>query len=121
MRYERHIFVCVNEREPDHPRGCCKKCGGERVRDALKKAVKERGLHGKVRVNKAGCLDVCEYGAAAVVYPEGIWYGGLTEQDVEELVESHLTRGIPVKRLLIPHKRYTPEDLLDASEFEHDE
>lgn len=116
MRYERHIFVCTNQREPGHPRGCCKEKGGEEVRARFKAALKEQRMHGKVRANSAGCLDACEYGVAAVVYPDGIWYGGLTVDDVDEIIESHLIGDVPVERLLIKDKRYTPPELLAADQ-----
>ena len=108
MRYQRHIFVCTNQREPGHPRGCCKEKGGEEVRARFKDALKERKLHGSMRANAAGCLDACEYGVAVVVYPDGVWYGGVSVEDVEEIVESHLMNDVPVERLLIPDPRYTP-------------
>ena len=56
---------------------------------------------GKVRVNKAGCLDRCEQGPVCVVYPEGVWYTYIDEEDVDEIIDSHLINGIPVERLKI--------------------
>ena len=53
----------------------------------------------KRRVNSAGCLDACDRGVAVVVYPEGVWYGGVTVADVPEIVERHLVGGQPVERL----------------------
>jgi len=98
--------VCINERAPGHPRGCCKEKGGPAVRDKLKKELVRVGLRGKVRANKAGCLDQCEHGVTVVVYPEQVWYGGVTVDDVEEIVQSHLIRGEYVTRLMLeqqPH------------------
>ncbi len=112
MRYERHIFVCVNEREEGHHRGCCKAKGGEEVRAALKERIKSLGLKARCRANAAGCLDACEFGVTAVVYPDGVWYGGVTIDDVEEIVDRHLIKGEPVDRLRIPHRKYTPEEFL---------
>ena len=98
----RHIFVCTNERAADHPRGSCKHRGSEDVREAFKKAVAARGLKTQVRANAAGCLDQCELGVAVVVYPEQVWYGGVTVGDVDEIMERHILAGEPVQRLLMP-------------------
>ncbi len=54
---------------------------------------------GKIRVNKAGCLDHCADGPVMVVYPEGIWYTFIDTEDVEEIIQSHLIQGRPVGRL----------------------
>lgn len=101
MRFRHHVFVCENRRDPSDPRGCCSARGGEAVREALKHELKRRGLKGAARANAAGCLDACEHGAVVVVYPEGVWYGGVTPEDVPEIVESHLVGGRPVERLRI--------------------
>lgn len=106
--FERHVFVCINTREAGHARGSCASCGGAEVRDALKVAVKNAGLKGRVRVNAAGCLDTCEAGAAVVVYPEAVWYGGVTVADVDDLVREHLVGGRPVERLRISFEPTPP-------------
>ncbi|KAB2896429.1 MAG: (2Fe-2S) ferredoxin domain-containing protein [Kofleriaceae bacterium] len=100
--FARHVFVCINERPAGHPRGCCKAKGGGEVRDALKKALKARGLDDRIRANNAGCLDQCEHGITVVVYPEQVWYGHVTEADIPELVERHFVKGELVERLLLP-------------------
>ena len=99
---QRHVFVCMNERPAGHPKGCCKHKGGQEVRDRLKKAVNASGLQGLVRANKAGCLGQCEHGVVVVVYPEQVWYGPVTLQDVDEIVERHLLGGEYVTRLMLP-------------------
>ncbi len=100
--FERHAFVCTNTRQPGHQRGCCSAKQAEQIREAMKAAVNQRGLKGKVRVNSAGCLDQCEHGPTIVVYPEAVWYGFVTPGDVNEIVESHLVNGQPVERLRLP-------------------
>ena len=100
--YERHIFFCLNDRENGE-----KSCAHDGAHDAYghcKGRVKKEGLAGpgKVRVNKAGCLDRCAGGPVAVVYPEGVWYTYVDASDIDEIVDSHLKRGEVVTRLLLP-------------------
>lgn len=64
----------------------------------MKKQAKAMDL-GRVRINAAGCLDRCELGPAVVVYPDGIWYRYEDEADVDEILESHLKKGVVVERL----------------------
>ncbi len=96
---ERHVFVCINERSADDPRGHCVQAGSLAVLERLKGGAHDRGLKGRVRVNKAGCLDQCARGCSIVVYPDNVWYGGVTVDDVDEILESHLCNGVPVERL----------------------
>ena len=102
--YHRHVFVCTNERPPDNPKGSCKPKGGEEVRERFKTLIKERGIR-QVRANAAGCLDQCASGCVVVVYPEAVWYGQVTPDDVEEIVTKHLEGGEPVERLRIDQPR----------------
>jgi len=104
--FSRHVFVCINERPAGHPKGCCKDKGGVEVRDALKAGLSARGVKKIIRANNSGCLDQCEHGVTVVVYPEQVWYGGVTVGDVDELIEQHLLGGKLVERLLLkdqPH------------------
>jgi len=100
--FERHIFFCLNQR----PNGeaCCANHGAQAAFEHCKARAKALGLSGpgKVRVNKAGCMDRCQGGPIAVVYPEGVWYTYVDESDIDEIVESHLRDGKVVERLLTP-------------------
>src|ERR1044072_1611813 len=98
-KFEHHIFICTNTREEGHPRGCCDPAHTGELLQAFKSAVSKRGLKGRVRANKAGCMDQCEHGPNVVVYPEAIWYGNVQLNDVDEIVESHIIGGVPVARL----------------------
>ncbi|HZL17031.1 MAG TPA: (2Fe-2S) ferredoxin domain-containing protein [Polyangia bacterium] len=97
--FERHVFVCVNRRDPSNPKGSCAEKGSEAVRDEFKRQLHERGIKGRIRANAAGCLDQCPRGTAVVIYPEQVWYGGVTAADVSEIVERHIFGGVPVERL----------------------
>lgn len=101
--YKYHVFFCLNQREPGADRPSCANCNSQAMQEYAKKRVKQLGLAGpgKVRINKAGCLDRCEEGPVVVVYPEGTWYTYIDEADIEEIVVSHLANGKVVERLKI--------------------
>ena len=99
--YQRHIFFCINKRAEGE--SCCADHNAEDAAGHCKKAVKKAGLSGagKVRVNKAACLDRCAAGPVCVVYPEAVWYSYVDNHDIDEIVESHLQNGKIVERLLV--------------------
>jgi (2Fe-2S) ferredoxin len=100
--YQRHIFFCTNQR--DDGSACCQNHGAQALRDYAKQRSKELGIagkEGKVRVNSAGCLNRCELGPVAVVYPDDVWYTFVDKEDIDEIVEEHLQHGRVVERLRI--------------------
>ena len=110
MKFEKHIFVCTNQRAEGEKKSCGEECGIMLVK-AFKKALKENNLKNVMRAQRAGCLDACEYGPSVVVYPEGIYYGGVQLSDVDEIVNEHLMHNHPVKRLIsdFTTKKMKPE------------
>ena len=98
--YDAHVLVCKG--------GDCKKRGSKAVRSALKEELRAEGMNRDVRVDSVGCLGLCKHGPNLIVYPEGTWYLGVTEEDVPEIVGRHLKDGEPVEYLaavLRPRKR----------------
>ena len=100
--YQRHIFFCLNQR--DKGEDACAQHAAQAGFDHCKSRVKSEKLAGPggVRVNKAGCLDRCAGGPVAVVYPEGTWYTYVDAHDIDEIVDSHLKKGVVVERLVLP-------------------
>ncbi len=96
-----HVFFCCNQREAGEP--CCARLGAQKMRDYAKQRIKTLGLNGEggVRINSAGCLGRCEKGPVVVVYPEGVWYTWIDEEDIDEIIEQHLQQGNVVERLLV--------------------
>jgi (2Fe-2S) ferredoxin len=103
MQPQRMILVCQNERAPG--KESCRPSGGDRVLEALKQALKERGLKGPLRAVGTSCLGQCVGGPHLVVWPDAVWYRGVRVEDVAEIVESHLIGGRPVERLRAPAPR----------------
>jgi len=100
--YQRHVFICVNQREDG--RQSCEDCKASEARDYAKKRIKELGESGKgkIRINQAGCLDRCSEGPVLVIYPEGVWYTYIDRDDIDEIINQHLLNGKKVERLLLP-------------------
>ena len=98
--YKRHLFICTNSREDGT---CCQQFGALEKRKEVKSYAKKLGLtgQGKIRINTAGCLDRCDEGPVAVVYPDQVWYRYESVEDLKEIVHNHLENGEIVERLKI--------------------
>lgn len=81
-QYRKQIFICCNEKEDGSG---CGTIGGGILREDLKKMVREKGLNQEIRVVKSGCLNYCQEGIAAVIYPEGKTLTGINLMDTEKL------------------------------------
>jgi (2Fe-2S) ferredoxin len=92
-----HVFVCDQQKPEGVP--CCAARGSGQVLEALRREVNAHGLEDEVQVTACGSLGLCEHGPNLVVYPEGIWYSGVTPADVPEIVRSHFQEDTPVERL----------------------
>jgi (2Fe-2S) ferredoxin len=88
--YRRMIFVCMNASHDDDRPACGAKACTAKVLETLKDEVKKRGLKGKVRVLKSGCMDLCEKGPNVMVFPEGILHTQVTSQDIPDLISTYL-------------------------------
>ena len=88
--YQRMIFVCTNASHDGERPVCAEGCS-EEVLKALKEEVKKRGLKGKVRALKTGCMDLCEKGPNVMVFPDGTLHSGVSPADVPFLIEKYLS------------------------------
>jgi (2Fe-2S) ferredoxin len=96
---ERHVFVCSQQRPPNHPRGSCAAKGAPALLQAMWAELQKRQAYEKVGITYSGCLGPCEGGANVLVCPEGVMYAAVKPDDVVELFDSHLEGGVPVERL----------------------
>lgn len=99
--FKHHVFFCCNQRGPGET--CCNNHGASDLQTYAKDRVAELKLKGpgKVRINKAGCLDRCDAGPVMVVYPEAVWYTYVDKSDIDEIIEEHLIHGRVVERLKV--------------------
>jgi NADH-quinone oxidoreductase subunit F len=90
--YRSHILVCSGTG--------CHASGSIALKEALETEIARVGLDKEVKVVETGCFGFCRFGPNMMVYPEGVFYCQVHEEDVPELVEEHLIKGRVLERLL---------------------
>ena len=85
--YACHVLVCINDRHGE--RKSCADGQSVQLREQLKDAVHQRPhLKGRVRVSSAGCLGLCACGPNVLLYPQALWFSGVTPADLPQLQEA---------------------------------
>ncbi|MBN2130063.1 MAG: (2Fe-2S) ferredoxin domain-containing protein [Sedimentisphaerales bacterium] len=87
-----HILVCNSFRLSGEPQGVCNKKGATDLLQYLEEEIINRGLD--AQISSTGCLKVCDRGPAMVVYPAGWWFGEVTEEKIDEILDG-LDNGEP--------------------------
>ena len=101
LQRKRYLFVCINRRGEDNPKGCCAAKDSEEVYKALKQEVAARGLAKlEARVCSSSCLDQCATGVTVLVEPDHFFYGRVTVADVPQIVDGLITNQ-PVNHLTV--------------------
>lgn len=103
--FDKHIFICTNQRAEGAPRKSCGEKHGLELVEEFRKQLKEKKLPLRIRAQKSGCLDICDFGPTVAVYPEGIFYVNVQLSDVSEIVDEHVVNDRTVDRLRF--KRHT--------------
>ena len=101
VKPKHHIFVCTSCRINGQQKGFCFSKDAVDIVKKFMEEIEERDLSSEIMITNTGCFGICEKGPIAVIYPEGVWYGNLTEDDVEIILEQHIEGGKVVKELLI--------------------
>ena len=96
-QYECHVFVCTSGET------CPTQGDTEKYVKVLRAGVEKAGKQVDVRSYKTGCFSQCGHGPMIVFYSDDVWYAGVQESDLDEILTSHILGGRPVERL-----RYAP-------------
>lgn len=94
-----HILICTSSRINGQQKGYCHTKASVDIINNFMEEIEDRGLGSEVAVSNMGCLALCEKGPVVVIYPDNIWYGGVTPADVEEIMNEHIEGGTVLKRL----------------------
>lgn len=97
--FEKHIFVCINQRVEGAPRVCCGEENGKAIVARFKELIVQHKLKMEVRAQRSSCFDWCEEGPIVTVYPEGIVYGKVSLNNVDEIFNHHILNNVPVEHL----------------------
>ncbi|MHB8054714.1 MAG: (2Fe-2S) ferredoxin domain-containing protein, partial [Candidatus Aminicenantales bacterium] len=112
-QYRTHLLVCAGT-------GCVS-CGSFKIKEALEKEIRKRNLEDEVLIVATGCNGFCERGPILMVHPDGIFYQQLKVEDIPHLVEEHILKGRPVKRLMYvpPAEKQPIPKMKDIEFFKH--
>lgn len=83
---EYHFFICNSYRVTGEPQGVCNKKGAAELLQYLETEILDRGMDGAV--SSTGCLKVCTKGPVMVLYPHGKWFGEVTEERLDEILDA---------------------------------
>lgn len=107
---ERYLWVCINRRADDNPRGSCAAKGSEALIEELKRASRAAGQGARVRIMSSSCIDHCEHGITAAVMPDGVLLGQLTADDVPALVRGLESAGGVLAEASLAPRQLTEEN-----------
>jgi len=96
-----HLFICTSCRINGTQKGYCFQQDSVKTLQTFLEEIDERDLSGDVMLNNTGCFGICDKGPIVVVYPEGVWYGKVTVDDVERIMDEHIEGGKVVEDLVI--------------------
>ena len=91
-----HIMVCGGTG--------CTSSNSMKIIAGLEELIRINRMQDDVKVVKTGCFGLCAEGPIVMIYPDHIMYTLVQPEDVNEIFDSHVKNGKPVKRLLAGDK-----------------
>lgn len=95
---EFHILVCNSYRVAGDAKGFCNKTGAANFIPYIMEECNDRGID--AAVSSTACLNVCSQGPVMVIQPNNLWYGAITEERIDEILDA-LEEGEAVDEYLI--------------------
>jgi NADH-quinone oxidoreductase subunit F len=106
MELEAFRQSILQKKDPNKP--CISLCSGtgchasgeKKVQEAFRNELKKRGVDDKVEVKSTGCFGFCQFGPNVVLHPEGTFYHSVRVEQVPEIVEKTVLKGVILEDLL---------------------
>ena len=89
--YRSHILVAEDSKSLSK--------GAKEIEELISKELRALGLDEEVLVAPTGSLGFEDIGVAIAVYPDGVIYAPVTQNDVSRIIKEHLLKGRIVKEL----------------------
>lgn len=93
---ERHILICGGPG--------CKASRADKIGEAFREELIRLGLQDNVKVIMTGCFGFCAKGPVIEIMPDKVFYIEVKEDDVKEIIDSHIIEGNIIERLLYEDK-----------------
>lgn len=95
----------------------CSASKSQNIIKRLDEELKKQNLDDKVKVFKTGCFGFCKLGPIVVMHPQQTFYCQVSEDDVDDLIESHIKNHQVVKRLLYKGSDNKIKEAIDEIDF----
>lgn len=84
----------------------CRALGAESVAVRFRDALKEQSLEGEVAVVEVGCVGMCAKAPVVLIEPQEFFYGGIGPEDVDEIIEASVKKGVLSEKLAENKNKY---------------
>ncbi len=108
--FRSHVLCCAGTG--------CSSSGSAKIAARLEEEIAKNSLEKEIKIVKTGCFGLCALGPIVIVYPEGVFYSLVKEEDVPEIVSEHLLKGRIVHRLVYDATKTETDEIVSLSQVD---
>jgi NADH-quinone oxidoreductase subunit F len=91
-RHTTRVLICMTG---------CRALGAADVAARFRERLEAQGLADQVAIVHTGCIGLCAKAPVMLVEPDNFLYGGVTPDDIDEIIERTIRNHLPVERLAV--------------------